>query len=293
MRDFSKIPPSIWTGNTGKQIRRLPRRLRRDCQVLSFYLLTAPNANPLGIYYLPTATLCHEVGISPQGASKALRSLSEVGFAHYDAASEFVYVPNMAKFQLGERLDPSDKRVTWIRRELGRLRNCPFLRDFLKQYAAAYHLEDVCVDGADASPSEGASMGHRSKEIEMEIEKERELSPLKSPQGDAVAEIVELWNHTITRLPRVLKLTRERGRHVAARLREYSVDQLGEAIRRLDASDFAASGGWATFDWLMKSATNVAKITEGNFDNNRNGVRPVARPAPPTSAEYTRALEES
>ena len=38
-------------------------------------------------------------------------------------------------------------------------------------------------------------------------------------------------------------------------------------FERLDASDFAAGGGWAGLDWLLKSEENVAKVLEGKYDN--------------------------
>lgn len=84
MRDFAKVAPSFWIGDTGRML----RKLGAEVQVAAFYLITAPGANMTGIYYLPMPTFCHETGPSPEGASKALRSLSEGGFAHYDPHSE-------------------------------------------------------------------------------------------------------------------------------------------------------------------------------------------------------------
>ena len=37
-----------------------------------------------GLFYLPIPTIAHEIGLPLERASKALRSLSEVGFAFYD-----------------------------------------------------------------------------------------------------------------------------------------------------------------------------------------------------------------
>jgi len=92
MRDFAKVSPLFWTGKTGKEI----RESGRDVQVVALYLMTCPTSNMIGMYYLPIPTLCHEVNISKQGAMKALQSLSKVGFACYDEASEYVWVVEMA-----------------------------------------------------------------------------------------------------------------------------------------------------------------------------------------------------
>src|SRR5437899_9218726 len=75
VREYAKVAPQFWTGETGKRI----RALGRDAQVVALYLVSSPSSTMLGFYYLPIPTLCHEIGISRQGALKALRSLSEAG----------------------------------------------------------------------------------------------------------------------------------------------------------------------------------------------------------------------
>ena len=98
MREYAKVAPQFWTGTTGKRL----RGMGRDVQVVALYLVTCPSANMLGLYYLPLPTLCHEIGMKPEGALKALRRVSEGGFATYDTASEHVWVKEMARFQIGE-----------------------------------------------------------------------------------------------------------------------------------------------------------------------------------------------
>jgi hypothetical protein len=91
MRDYGKIAPQFWNGPTGRKI----RRLGIECQVVALYLVTAPTSNALGLYYLPLPILCHEVaGLTLEGASKALQSLSDIGFAHYDAKSSTRWLPS-------------------------------------------------------------------------------------------------------------------------------------------------------------------------------------------------------
>ena len=178
MRDYAKIAPQFWIGETGRQL----RRLGAETQVAALYLITSPHANMLGLYYLPLPLFAHETGLSIEGASKGLRSLSEVGFAYYDEASEMVWVPQMARFQLGEALDPKDKRVIGINKEYQTLPNNRFLSDFYRKYHVVYHLQKP-------RGFEGASMGVRSQEqdLEQELEQdlEQNLSPL-TPQGATV-----------------------------------------------------------------------------------------------------------
>jgi hypothetical protein len=105
--------------------------------------MTCPSANALGLYYLPIPTLCHEVDVSRQGALKALRSLSEVGFAHYDQAAEVVFVPEMARHQLGDELSEKDNRHKWVCRQLRELRKSAFFSLFYAKYKGAFHLPKI------------------------------------------------------------------------------------------------------------------------------------------------------
>jgi hypothetical protein len=139
MRTYSVISPSFWTGVTGRAI----RALGPDAQVVALYLISCPSSTMIGLYYLPLPTLCHETGCSIEGASKALLSLGEIGFCHYDTESEQIWVPEMAKWQIGEQLDATDKRIKAIRRVLKHLGNSPFITAFLDRYSDAFHLTDM------------------------------------------------------------------------------------------------------------------------------------------------------
>src|SRR6266496_3257993 len=107
MRSYSCVTPQFWTGATGRAL----RQAGRDAQVIALYLVTCPSASMTGVFYLPLPTLCHEVGIAPAKARKALAALERENFAQYDAESEVAWVPEMARFQVGERLEPGDKRI--------------------------------------------------------------------------------------------------------------------------------------------------------------------------------------
>ena len=161
-RDYAQVSPTFWTGETGRAL----REAGADAQRIAFYLLTCPNSNMLGLYYLPLPTLCHEVGITPQGASKALQRVSEAGFAHYDAPSDMVYVPEMARYQIGERLKAGDKRVAGILKSLGTVRKSVFCKDFCDKYRQAYHIPDDF-------PPEAPSKPLRSQEQEQEQEQDK------------------------------------------------------------------------------------------------------------------------
>lgn len=167
MRDYAKISPAFWTGQTGRKL----RSLGPECQLLGLYLITTHHANMLGLYYLPLAYVHADTGLSLEGASKGLASLSEAGFCLYDPASEWVFVVEMARFQVlkdGEPLDPKDKRAMGIQKDYRTFPENPFLLPFFQKYASSFHLsvprgepwEGMPLGrGFDAPPKPGAGTG--------------------------------------------------------------------------------------------------------------------------------------
>jgi len=125
----------------------------------------------IGLYYLPMPTLMHEIGITLEGASEALRRVSEVGFAFYDTTSEYVWVPEMAAQQIAETLKAADNRVKGVISELKKHSKSPFFNKFVLRYGTPFNLK---IDLISESPLEGPSKPLRSQEQEQEQEIEQE-----------------------------------------------------------------------------------------------------------------------
>ena len=98
MRDYARVSPAFWTGDTGRAL----RKAGTDAQLMALYVLTCPSANMIGLYYLPLPTIAFETGMSIKGASKALERLSCAGFAYFDFSDSLIWVPQMARYQIGD-----------------------------------------------------------------------------------------------------------------------------------------------------------------------------------------------
>lgn len=83
-------------------------------------------------------------------------------------------------------------------------------------------------------------------------------------------EIKDFYNQNCPSLPSVRTLSEARKKAIKARLNVYSVEDLHEAFRKAEASDFLKgknNRNWkADFDWILKDA-NIAKILDGKYDN--------------------------
>lgn len=174
MRDYGKVSPLFWTGNTGRVI----RKQGQTAQLAALYLMTAPGATMLGVYHLPAVTLGHAIGSPFEGALQALRSLSEVGFCTYDEESEWVWVHEMARYQIDDALDPKDNRVKSVAKDWLAIPQLPFLAEFLARYGEVFHLP---ARRFSSSPFEAPSKPLRSQEQEQEQEQEKEKALAPSP----------------------------------------------------------------------------------------------------------------
>ena len=176
MRDYGKVSPSFWNGETG----RLLRKAGSEAQLIALYLLTCQSAHMTGLFYLPLPTLCHETGLSMKGAIKALARVSEVNFAHYDTASEMVWVPEMAHYQVGESLLEKDNRHKGILKYLENYRKSKYYMEFYNRYQGPFNLPNP-------SPLQAPCKGRVRTRAEQEQEQEQEQKQKKEQKKETAA----------------------------------------------------------------------------------------------------------
>jgi len=178
MRDYAKVVPKMWHGRTMKDLRRCP-----EAVVVGLYLMTSPQSNMLGLFMQPVMYMAYETGLSIEGATKGLKHCIEVGFCSYDEGSEFVWVHEMAKYQIAEELKASDLRCKGIQREYDALPDNPFLAEFFDRYKAAFCM--VKGRGIQA-PSKPLPSQEQEQEQEQERESAQQVAaPPPSPEKTA------------------------------------------------------------------------------------------------------------
>jgi len=166
MRDYAKVVPKMWHGKTIKALRRSPEGL-----VVALYLMSSPSSNMLGLFAQPVLYMAHETGLGQEGAMKGLQKCVEVGYCSYDEDSEFVWVHEMASYQIASELKASDLRCKGIQKDYDALPDNPFLGVFFDRYQQAFHLERK---RGNSDSSKAPSKGLRSQEQEQEQEKNEE-----------------------------------------------------------------------------------------------------------------------
>ena len=102
------------------------------------------------------------------------------------------------------------------------------------------------------------------------LDKEEDKDKDKEERIDYIG-IQDAYNTTCPSLPSVRTLSESRKKAIKARLNTYTLDEIFEAFRKAEASDFLKGKNdrnWiATFDWIIKDS----KIVDGNYDNKKGG----------------------
>lgn len=283
MRDYGKVSPQFWIGETGKKL----RKAGAEAQVVSLYLMTCPHSNMIGLFYVPLMYIAHETGLGMEGASKGLQGAIEAGFCSYDEASEVVWVHEMARFQIGESLSQGDKRCKGVQNEYDGVPENPFLSAFYEKYRAPFWMSR---NRAEVRTIEAPSKPLASQEQEQEQEQEHITNPVGLVAGNDLADqppkaakpdcphqqIIALYHDLLPTSPEIREWTPARSVHLRTRWNESPERQNLDWWRRffgyIAKSEFLTGRAHARerkpfcapLDWICK-AENFAKIIEGRY----------------------------
>lgn len=174
MREYARFNPAFWLSKVCKDI----RRAGVEGVVMAGYLKTAPLSNMLGLYPLSLPAAGHETGLGFEGARKGLEICSKAGYCEYDEDSEFVWVFDMAREQIGEALKITDNQVKNVQKQYAAMEENPFLARFYDRYAIDFHLVEKRGETPPlVTPSEAPSEPLRSKAQAQAQEKAQEQAP--------------------------------------------------------------------------------------------------------------------
>ena len=148
---------------------------------------------------------------------------------------------------------------------------------------------------SDVSENVSTDIENRDKEIDIrdkseDIEKEEgTLSDESVCRPQDVRQVVEAWNSLgVQLLRKVPPSTTKTGQMLRARIREYGIGSVLEAVEMVRASDFLmgrTNSDWLiTFDWFVRP-NNFQKVVNGNY-NNRAKKQPETKKAREMQSNY-------
>ena len=128
------------------------------------------------------------------------------------------------------------------------------------------------------------------KDIDKEILTETNVSVCRTKD---VRRVMEAWNSLGLQQLREIKGDTKRGGMLRARVNEYGVDAVLEAIENVRKSSFLKgqnSKGWTiTFEWFV-APNNFIKVLEGNYDDTKAPAPQAAR-KPKKRSQFQTAAE--
>lgn len=160
MQNYVKLYSEFWTGETGRAL----KKLGPSVQVVAFYLINNPHTTMIGIYYLPFAYIVQDTGLQLNKVKTGIKHLCQLDFCCYDERQEFVWVMNMARFQVGDQLKPKDNRLMCINKLYQSLPQLNFLEKFYQKYHQRFSLGGL-AQASNTSKVLGRSLEGPSKDL--------------------------------------------------------------------------------------------------------------------------------
>lgn len=189
MRDYGKISPAFWNGETGRKL----RAIGSEAIVISLYLPTCPASNGIGLFYLPLPTMSHETGIPLKPLQRVLNQVIQTGYCFYNPQTECIWIPEMARHQISETLSPPDNRHKYVVREWNAMKKSGFYISFYERYKMVYNLPKIDPIEAPSKPRAGTGAGTGGIKDSCTETSEADISvpelppamtfPIKAPEG--------------------------------------------------------------------------------------------------------------
>ena len=160
---YTKIDQGLW-----RQMKQ--KGLSETGRLLYLYLFSCPHRNMLGLYSLPQAYCCADLGMEPQRVEEGFRELEEAGLLAYDQEEEMVLLTDFLRTNPLDNVNVQKKACT-IFQDLPQSPLFSLLADLLRQMEKPYSLLQKAVS---ARIHKGSGEGYANTEEETEEETETE-----------------------------------------------------------------------------------------------------------------------
>lgn len=91
MRDYGKVHTSFWASDT-------IRAVDDDARLLALYLLTSTHTHMSGVFRLPSAYACEDLGWVPERLANGFRTLSDADWLRRCERTGWVWIRNYGRF---------------------------------------------------------------------------------------------------------------------------------------------------------------------------------------------------
>lgn len=216
--------------------------------------------------------LASELDFEPTTVKLALDALEKLGMIQCDESQFFI--TGWAEHQNIEGMERAKEKRRDINRRYYEKRKA-LLAENPAEDKTSYKTSDKTDSDAVEEEYRIENQKEELREENQKEESEEDISddyigskdPICRPKD--VRRVVEEWNKVGVNPVMKVTLDSTRGKMLRARVKEYGVDKVIEAINRISSSPFLMGSndrGWQiTFEWFVKP-NNFIKVLEGNYD---------------------------
>ncbi len=148
------VPRSLWLDPKFKA-------LNPSGKLVLLYALTCPLGNSAHLFRVGPDEIALGCNMPIQQTNEILSTLSKAGFLAYDLEHELLWLESQMVAELGATLKSGDKRISFLRKLIAELPECPIKADFLARYSDSYHLgrKGACKGASIPLRSQGQGQG--------------------------------------------------------------------------------------------------------------------------------------
>lgn len=181
----------------------------------------------------------------------ALQTFEQFGMIEY--VDDVITIPNWGKHQNLDQLESKKE----------------YMRNYMQEYRAK---QKAITSGKTNSKTNSKTNVSSVDKNKIRIDKDKEIEKEKEEiKEEKARQIADLFNFLCPSFSKVKVLSDSMKEDISESLLKFSESDISTAFEKAEKSSFLKGDNerkWkASFDWLIK-AENIAKILNGNYDNN-------------------------
>jgi hypothetical protein len=268
MREYGKLQTQFWTSDD-------IRKLSDDGRMLAIYLLTGPHTTLIGCFRIPEGYVCSDIGWTVERVSEGFQNLCQNGFLTRDEVSRWVIIRKYLKWNEIENPNQAKAAIKLFRQipESSGLK--PIMAKVFSDYCPRISADELKPFN---NPSETLSQPGTGAGTGTGTGAGTETPPAPSGAVCPHSEIIEIYHRVLPELPRVVKWTDDRAKHLRVCWRDESRQTLSwweKYFHKIRDSDFLmgkSNGFRADLEWIT-TESHLLKICEGRYDNGGIGAQ--------------------
>lgn len=238
------------------------------------FLLTNPCVRQLGVYRITLSKAVYYTGYNKDSLNTLFdRFENSYGMIRYNRDTDEVAIKNYLKHSI---ITGGKPVLDLLLKDAAEVKDKSLLTYIKREYFKSSGQTNATVaEFLDTIPDDNDDDEHNDNDDDKVVTTTRPRLVHDSLMAEQYEEILSLWN-SIEGVKKCRSLTDERKRHINARVKEYSYEEVIDVLHMISESPWLKGENprhWcADFDWWLVP-NNFAKILEGKYTERDDNTR--------------------